>query len=166
MRRMLAPIVTNKHYTYRSNAAVASGAALLGTIVQAIVAPGVANDFSVTEGSVVKAVHVEYWLKSSASAGEDTQFNFYIYKDPGGKNAMVFADGTNAGAYDNKKNILFSSQGVIGDLTTQSIPVIREWIKIPKGKQRFGLGDKLSFMVSFTGFAGQICGMATYKEYK
>ncbi len=165
-RKMLAPINATKHYTYRTNAAVASGAALLATVIQSVVAPGAANDFSVTEGAIIKAVFIESWIKSSATAGEDTQFDYYIYKDPGGANPMDYADTLNAGAYNNKKNILFSSQGVLGDLTTQAIPVHRGWLKIPKGKQRFGLGDRLTVIVSFTGFAGQICGLATFKEYR
>ncbi len=162
---MVAPITSIKHYTYRTNLAVASAASINQTVVQAVVAPAQSADSAVVEGAIIKAVFIEVWLKSNASAGTDTQFDFYIYKNPGGKNDMIIADALNAGAWDNKKNILFSSQGVLGDLTTQAIPVHRGWIKIPKGKQRFGLADKLNWFLTFTGDAGQVCGLATYKEY-
>ncbi len=68
--------------------------------------------------------------------------------------------------YPNKKNILFYSQGVIGDLTTQSIPVVRNWFLIPKGKQRMGLGDKIVETLTATAAVIQNCGFSTYKEYK
>ncbi len=164
-RRMLAPINTIKHYTNRSNTAAASGTTVGTTLVQSVVAPATANAFSVREGAVIKAVFVEFWLKSSATAGEDVQFNFAVMKLPSDATVPDTADMTNLGAYSNKKNILFTSQGVLGDLTTQAIPVIREWIKIPKGKQRFGLGDRFNAFVLFTGTAGQVCGQAIYKEY-
>ncbi len=163
--KMLAPIVSRKHYAYRTNTAVASGAAVTTTLVDAVVAPAQTAATNVVEGAVVKAVYCEFWVKSNASAGTDTQFDLYIYKTPAGATAMTFAETVNAGAFLNKKNILYSTQGVIGDLTTQAIPLIREWIKIPKGKQRFGLGDKFHVTFSTTGDAAQFCGFVTFKEY-
>ncbi len=165
-RRMLAPINATKHYTNRSNTALVSGTINATTLVQSVVAPGVANAFSVTEGAVIKAMFIEFWLKSSAAAGEDTQFNFNICKIPGGATPPDVTDMLNMGAYDNKKNCFFNTQGVIGDLTTQAIPLIREWLKIPKGKQRFGLGDRMVATVLSTGTAAQICGQSVYKEYR
>jgi len=78
---------------------------------------------------------------------------------------MTFAEAINPMIYPNKKNIFFASQGVIGDLTTQAIPVHRGWVKIPKGKQRFGLGDRFAMTVAATGAEIEFCGMSTYKEY-
>ncbi len=164
---MKAPIHSIKHYVLKSNTPVTSGAKNNFVMVDSL-AKGAARATTadVEEGAVIKAVYVEVWLKSNADTGSSTQQNFYIEKLPSGAAGMSYADAVNPGAYDNKKNILFSSQGVLGDKATQSIPVYRDWIKIPKGKQRFGLGDKFTVTVAATGFALQICGLATYKEYE
>ncbi len=58
------------------------------------------------------------------------------------------------------------TQGVFGDKFTNSVALVRQWFKIPKGKQRFGLGDQLFVTAQSTGQDFQLCGFATYKEYK
>ncbi len=165
---MLAPIVTVKHYVQTTNAAIASGAATFVSLVVAVAntsLPSATNH--VKEGSIVKAIYIEHWVKGTAATDGDVQFNFSVFKNPGGSNNMVYADMVNMMAYDNKKNILFSAQGVIGGIGGgQAVPVLRQWIKIPKGKQRFGLNDKLQLGVAFTGTTGQHCGLAVFKEYQ
>ncbi len=118
----------------------------------------------VIEGSKVSAIFIEHWVKSFAGAGEDTKFQFCIEKVQTSTASITFAEMNNLMAYANKKNILFFSQGVIGDSTTQSLPVVRQWFKIPRGKQRFGLGDRLVATLSATAATIQNCGFATYKE--
>ena len=81
---------------------------------------------------------------------------------------MTQPDTVTLNDYPNKKNILKTSQGVIGDANTNTTPVFREWIAIPKGKQRMGLGDRLMLNVSCLAEAAndlEICGMFIYKEY-
>ncbi len=167
-RRMAAPIVSIKHYHQQSNTSVASGAALILSPVIAIantVLPTATNH--VIEGSVLKAIYIEYWLKGEGASDADTQFNFVVYKNPGGSNVMTFTDTVNLMAYDNKKNIFFASQGVIGGVGGgQSIPVLRQWVKLPRGKQRMGLGDRIQLAISTTGQAMQVCGLSVYKEYR
>ncbi len=164
---MVAPINSVKHYVPRANVSLASGAGQGNVVVSAVVAPATTNASDVKEGAIVKATHLEYWLWGGGSTGVDTQFVIVVEKAPSGRSAIGAAEMLNIGAYNNKKNIFFQSQGVIGAGVdgSQAIPVIRDWLLIPKGKQRFGLGDRL--VVSFTtvGSAMQICGQATYKEY-
>ncbi len=164
---MVAPINSVKHYVPRPNVSLASGAGQGNVVVDAVVAPATAAASDVKEGAVVKAVHLEYWLWGGGTTGVDTQFVIVVEKTPSGGTAIGAAQMLNMGAYQNKKNILYQSQGVIGAGVdgSQAIPVIRDWLLIPKGKQRFGFGDRL--VVSFTtvGSAIQICGQATYKEY-
>ncbi len=168
MRRGLSPINSIKHYVQQSNTSIASGAATSIIIVAAVANTALpVNTKDVKEGSIVKAVYLEFWLKGNGAADEDTQFNFVVFKNPGGSNDMSVADSLNLMAYDNKKNIFFSSQGVIGGVGGgQSVPVIRQWMKIPKGKQRFGLKDELTVFVGTTGQAMQVCGLSVYKEYQ
>ncbi len=54
----------------------------------------------------------------------------------------------------------------MGDKFTNSVPLFRGWVKIPKGKQRFGLGDEFIVAFESVGEAAQLCGFSTYKEYK
>ncbi len=164
-RRMLAPINSVKHYVQMENATVASGARKGVVLVDATAAPATSNTSDVKEGSLVKACFIEVWIKSNATAGTDTKFQFSLEKIPTGADSASFTQMNNLQAYDNKKNILFYSQGVLGDLTTQAVPIVRQWFKIPKGKQRFGLGDRLVMNITATGFEINTCGFSTYKEY-
>jgi len=166
--RMLAPINTVKHIVQRPLTAVVTGTVTVSDVAVAVVNTALpVNTNDVTEGAVLKAVMLEYWLKGLGTGDGFTQFNFLVYKDPGGSNPMSYTDTLNIMAYDNKKNIFFTSQGVIGGVGGgQAIPVIRQWIKIPKSKQRFGVKDKLSVAVSATGQNIELCGVSIYKEYR
>ncbi len=167
-RRMLAPINSNKHYVHLTNTAIASGANINIEHVDSVVAPASANAKDVEEGSIVKAVHIEYWIIGNGTVTDTTQFALIVLKLPGGIPDMTYAETLNLGAYANKKNILFTSQGVINAFRdgTQAIPIIRNWVLIPKGKQRMGLGDRIVTVFAATGVAIRICGLATYKEYR
>ncbi len=165
-RRMVAPINANKHYVHVPNANIASGAIENIPIIDAVVAPAAAASINVEEGSVVKAVYIEMWIYGLGASGTDTQFFLAIEKIPANGPSMTVADSLNLGAYQNKKNILYTSQGVIGGIDTNSVAVIRNWFLIPRGKQRFGLGDRLDVNVAPLGAPMQRCGFSTYKEYR
>ncbi len=164
-RRMLAPINSVKHYINVENASLANNARRTIVLVDAAPAPATSSTDQVKEGSLVKAIFIEFWLKSNAASGSEVKFQYAIEKVPTGADSLTFTQLNNMQSYDNKKNVLFYSQGVLGDLTTGSIPVVRQWFKIPKGKQRFGLGDKLVMSIGGTGATINNCGFATYKEY-
>ncbi len=134
-------------------------------VIDTTTVPATANASDVKEGAVIKAVFIEQWIKSSATAGNDTQFMLLIEKVPANQVAIGAAGMLNVGAYLNKKNVLYFTQGVIGDLTTQALPVHRGWVKIPKSKQRFGLSDRLVVTVGTVGTAIQSCGFSTFKEF-
>ncbi len=165
-RKMLAPISSIKHVVNVENAVIAD-AARRSVILIVAVAQNVVTDVThVVEGSIIKAVYIEMWFKGNAAAGTEDKFQFIVEKTVAGVNGATFTQLNNLMTYPNKKNVFFSSQGVVGDLTTASIPILRQWIKIPKGKQRFGLGDSLEVAISSTGATANNCGLAIYKEYK
>ncbi len=118
----------------------------------------------VEEGCTIKAVYLEMWLIGDSL---DEFFTFILTKLVGGQANVLNADMTNLFAYDNKKNVLFTSQGLASnDGVSGPVAIHRGWIKIPKGKQRFGLGDRIQFAVASRGAGGiKFCGMAIYKEY-
>ncbi len=163
---MAAPINSNKHYVHRATTTVGTGAIVNDLIAQSVVAPATANSFSVEEGSIIKAIFVEMWVLSNAVTGANTQFNMCIEKVPAGATNMTIGQILNLGAYPNKKNILYNTQGVISGEDTNSVNIFRQWIKIPKGKQRMGLSDELVLNLSATGISLVMCGFYTYKEYR
>ncbi len=163
---MVAPINANKHYVHLSNNTLASGAISTVKQVESVVAPAAANSFEVEEGSVVKAIYIEIWLYGQGADGIDTQFFMCTMKKPSDAPDLTFAQSSNLGAYPNKKNILYTTQGVIGGTNNNSIPIIKNWLLIPKGKQRMGLGDQIVTYITSLGATVQRCGFSTYKEYR
>jgi len=166
-RRMVAPINSVKHYVQHTNTSIASAARTQLVVINTVVAPAVGTSADVREGAIVKAVYFEHWIKGTGAADADTQFIVVLEKLPGASTAgITAAQMLNIGSYDNKKNIFFTGQGVIGGVGGgQAIPFLRGWIKIPKSKQRFGAGDTLLLNISTVGEAMQHCGFETYKEY-
>ncbi len=164
-RRMLAPIQTEKHYVHHPNASVASGAISVVPVVVSVAVASKDASNEVEEGSIIKAVHVELWCSSTSTSAQGIQ-NLSIEKIMGGQVEMTFAQSVNLGAYPNKKNLLYTTQGLTPVLTASPLPLVRQWFAIPKGKQRFGLGDRLVIDISATGQASQFCGRFLYKEYK
>jgi len=118
----------------------------------------------VAAGSTIKAIFIELWLQNS---GNDAEQIVTICKDSNNELGPIHAEMSALFTYVNKKNILFTHQGLsandgIGNPTSP----MRMWIKIPRGKQRFGLGDTLVLSISNVS-AGTLnsCGIAIYKEY-
>ncbi len=118
----------------------------------------------VIEGAVVKAIFIELWLQNSANDGFSV---VVVSKNVAGDTGPAFGGMADLDSYDNKKNILFTHEGLTSnDGVGNPINVLRQWIKIPKGKQRFGLGDRLDISISNPSSNSlNRCGMAIYKEY-
>ncbi len=118
----------------------------------------------VAEGAEVKAFWLEMWCQNSAPA--IGSFTFIVYKNPGGSNNPASADLAALHDWDNKKNILYTTQGLLPGNEEQILNIYKGWIKIPKGKQRFGLGDKLQYTFrNNTTDDLNFCGVIIYKEY-
>ncbi len=159
---MLSPSKSIKHYLNIPAGVVSSGAKSETNIVVAI-AEGAARSLAVNveEGCTIKAVFVEMWLSGVTA---DKTANWMIVKRPSGVAGPTFTEMNNMGTYPNKKNILISGQGLM-PTGGNVVPILRQWIKIPKGKQRFGIADVLSFEIAATGTSVNVCGLVTFKEY-
>ncbi len=134
-----------------------------GVLIQADQTVASTNPRSVAAGSVIKAVFIEMWLL--ATSQQPSTFTYVIEKLVSDADPIDATEMTNINAYTNKKNIFEIHQGLIGDANANPTGVMRHWIKIPKGKQRFGLGDKLRFTIKAITEDTQFCGMAIYKVY-
>ncbi len=161
-------INTVKHYVQYTNAALSSGIINTNIIAEGVINTALpVNTHDIKEGSNLYRVYLELWLKGTGSSDGDTQFNLAVYRNPSGDHTMIAADLNNLMAYSNKKNIMFASQGVLsGAGAGQSVAIIRQWIKIPKGKRRFGPDDTLEYAIMTTGTGMQRCGLAVYKEFQ
>ncbi len=164
---MLAPINSVKHYVGQPRFNIALGTSTTLEIANVVAAPVNTNREDVSEGSMIKAVHLEYWLIADGGPGTVTNFVMTIEKSPSNALDPTFADMLNLGGYANKKNVLYTTQGIVsGDEVGQPIPVIRDWLKIPKGKQRMGQEDRILVTFATVEALMQVCGMAIYKEYQ
>ncbi len=160
---MRPPIHSVKHYVQTSLTTVTGGTGLNIPLAHAVALQNVNLNTEVPEGAVVKAVFVEMWVRSTELTPGTVLVS--LVKTVGNTN-MAFADAVALNDYDNKKNILYHTQGLTNENSTGAIPFVRQWFKVPKGKQRFGLGDKLSlFIASQAIIDNVICGFAIYKEY-
>ncbi len=160
---MRAPIVSRKHYIQQSITQVITGTVNTIEVVRSAAVQDVNVAEEVIEGSVVKAIFIEMWYIGKVNLGS---FVMMVEKVPGAIADPTFTEMTTLDSYDNKKNVLFVSQGLMGRDDANPTPVLRQWIKIPKGKQRFGLKDKIKINVaSLTADDLQYCGFETYKSY-
>ncbi len=159
---MRPPIHSKKHYVQTSLTPVTTGAEVDITVLFAVETP--TSVFHVAEGAIVKAIYWELW----AIGGTADQFFTLIFaKYGGGQDAATITEMAALGDWDNKKNILYTSQGLASnDGIAAPIPLFKGWIRIPKGKQRMGLGDAFKFQLASRGDGTiNICGFVTYKEY-
>ncbi len=161
---MRPPIQSRKHYVQWTITPVAVGTTVTQVISKGTETGDVNASTEIVDGSVVKAVYVELWVigQSDSASGN---FLLSFYKQPGDASAMTQAEHVDLHAYLNKKNVFYHTQGISNDGVANATPIIRQWIKIPKGKQRQGLGDKLALAISTQAEAINFCGFATYKEY-
>ncbi len=160
-----APIHSEKHISQTSLSSIAQGAANGVELIKAVAVADKDLVKEVTEGSIIKAIFIEFWVKSLVDTGLGTVITI-CEKVENAAVAASFAQMVALNDYPNKKNILYTQQGLTPTETSSNpMSVVKGWIKIPKGKQRFGLGD--SFHIRFASQAEGIsfCGFALYKEY-
>ena len=159
---MKAPIRSEKHYIQVSLATVLAGANLVTTIAQGVTLLNKNLASEVLEGAIVKAVYIEMWVRTGDTAPGTSLLTLCKASQNG---TMSFAEAIALNNYDNKKNILYHTQGLINDQDADAIPFLRGWFKIPKSKQRFGLGDRLFLSIAAQALDNHVCGFMTYKEY-
>ncbi len=162
---MRAQVNSEKHFRPVTLTTVDDNTVENFQVLEAVADPTTTDQVRV--GAVVKAIWVELWYISSGS--QPTFQVSTIEKLIGGQPNVSSVQMSALHTYPNKKNIFKTSQGLVGDANSNPIPVFREWIAIPKGKQRMGLGDRIKINVAARGEAGgndvEICGMTIYKEY-
>ncbi len=161
---MRAPIHSDKHYVQMSLFTTATVAITNQSLALAVEGTAASTNATVVEGSIIKAVYIELWTLGSSADGSQIAI---LSKESVNRTGPTFAEAQSLGTFVNKKNILFVHQGLsANDGVGNPVVVIRQWFKIPKGKQRFGLGDRLVLSISNPSLNTlTACGFATFKEY-
>ncbi len=159
-----AMVHSTKHYVQTSISSIVGGAAANVTVLDAVNVVDKNSLTEVEEGSTVKAIYFEHWLKAGA-ASNVASFIAMIYKAPGGVTTFSFGNVAAIGNVDNKKNIFYTTQGLMNTEGGSATNIIKGWIKIPKSKQRMGLGDRIILVISAPSIDLDHCGFATFKEY-
>ncbi len=159
---MRAQINSEKHIVQYPIDTVLAGVAQNIELIVVNQAGGVGSTI-VTAGTTVKAIFIELWLLGATSQVGST--TVIVEKLSSGASAPGLVSMADLHAYQNKKNILYTSEGLTADANGNPTPFIRQWLKIPKGKQRFGLGDSLVMTISPQADDTSRCGMAIYKAY-
>ncbi len=160
----MRPVVhTTKHYRQITLSTATTGTRNSEVLASAVQSTTANLSTEIEEGALVKAIYIELWMIGSVS---DQFFTVILDKVTGGASAATFTQLTDLFTYPNKKNVLYTTQGLASnDGIAAPIPIIRQWFKIPKGKQRFGLGDTLILSIASRGSATlTYCGFAIYKE--
>ncbi len=161
---MVRPSIhSTKHYVQQSIGTRDTTAVETVIIAQSVTVGNKNAVNEVEEGSDIKAIYLEMWLRSAATAA--SSFTFIVNKGSTTIAAITQAEMAALGTWDNKKNILYATQGLTNDVDSTALNVYKGWIKIPKGKQRMGFGDSWQWNLNAIGQSINFCGFQTYKEY-
>ncbi len=163
---MRAPIVSRKHIVQHTQFIVPSGSVTTHVDALAVAVQDVNIPSEVTEGNVIKAIYVEIWLNGETNTESINSIVLMVEKSQANHAVPTLSEMSTLDAYENKKNIFYTTQGITASNTGNPTPFIRQWIKIPKSKQRFGLRDNFRISIAAIG-AGDIsgCGLTIYKSY-
>ncbi len=161
---MVRPVIHSiKHYVQTDIETITASAVNHVVLVSAVKVGDVNSAEEVNEGSVIKAVYVEFWVRAGSATASSGQA--IIYKESADTTTPTAAEMAALGSWDNKKNILYTTMGLFNDQDSNAINIYKGWLRIPKGKQRFGLGDTLRISMLATAVDLHWCGFCTYKEY-
>jgi len=161
---MVRPSIhSTKHYVQQSIGTSVPGTETHTSFIQGVAVSDKTTVSEVEEGSQVKAFYLELWIRSAATAA--ASFTFIVCKRPSNTGVPSTAEMAALGDWDNKKNILYTTQGLTNDVDSTALNLYKGWIRVPKGKQRMGLNDHFSWHLSAVGQSINFCGFQTYKEY-
>ncbi len=161
---MVRPSIhSTKHYVQTSIETVTGGMVNSKILSLAVPVSDKNTVNEVEEGCNIKAIYCEYWLRAGSATASSGQA--IIYKTEGETGPANATEMAALGDWSNKKNIFYTAMGLFNDQDSNAINIYKGWLKIPKGKQRQGLGDSLRLSVFTPTVDLHLCGFSLYKEY-
>ncbi len=163
----MRPIIHSKKHIFQISQSTVAQAVVANSSFVVALEGAPTSPQHIAEGASVKACYIEFWV-SQDSASVVGSYTLIVYKNPGGNALATTSSLAALHDYDNKKNILFTAQGLLTPNDGGQVPVVRGWYKIPKGKQRFGLGDTMVLALrnnNVTAIDLNFCGVILFKEY-
>jgi len=163
----MRPIIQSKKHIFQISLSNIAQGLIVNTEFLNAIEGAPSEPTHVKEGATVKACYIELWVLSE-SASAVGSYTVVVQKNPGNAFAITTAQMAALHDYKNKKNILFTAQGLLNPDVAGATPVMRGWYKIPKGKQRMGLGDALEIIIRNNNASAvdlDFCGLVIYKEY-
>ncbi len=161
----MRPIIkSRKHIVQLPFDALSTGTAQNNLLIESVAVTAKNTPREVEEGAIVKAVFIELWVQNEGNLAHQI---IVLSKQTDLGLGPTFAEMATLDTWTNKKNILFTHEGLsANDAVGNPQRVMFGWFKIPKSKQRFGLGDTLALTVSNPS-ANNLnrCGFSLYKEY-
>lgn len=163
---MVKPTINSrKHIVQFTKEETGGIGTILNKVLVDVVDPADINAaFEVREGCIIKAVYLDCWVTAD-STNATASVTVSLEKKPNNSPVMTFLQSQTLDDYTNKKNIFSTFQGLVGPDDQVAIAPMRGWYKIPKGKQRFGKGDRLMLNISGVTDSAFWCGLCIYKEY-
>ncbi len=118
---------------------------------------------SVIQGSIIKAIWLEFWYYGLSANETNDIVDIYIFKNPG--NNLTPPNPGTIGTSNEKKFVFKSWKGLAALKSNGGMPYFwRGWIKIPKRYQRMGTDDRLQLVIR-SPTTGNMCINAIYKWY-
>ncbi len=159
----MKPVInTEKHIVQVSLNTITAGT-ILNLVFATAVNVATASLSEVREGSIIKAIYLEMWIATNDSSMGTA---IVTLEKVEGSDATLMTSGESAGlgSYTNKKNVFHTQMGLTPSDSQYPMASVKGWFKIPKGKQRFGLGDRIVLNVHGQSSSLQMCGFGLYKE--
>jgi len=158
---MRPKVHTEKHMQQHSLATIAAGAITTISSIIAVAVPS-SSVTQVREGSTISAIYTEIWGTTDDAASGTVIVT--VEKTVAGQTDMTTAQAAALNSYPNKKNILHTMMGLTPPDLQYPMPLLKGWIRIPKGKQRFSLGDELHINIFAQSNGVAFCGFTIFKE--
>ncbi len=174
------PIDSRKHIIDTQGIVTASTSEAI-TIAQGLDSADISVNANQCEsGSTVTSffLSVFYLIEGNITASNVPVINWYIIYDRAGRlhnnGSPTFGVGTRdlpiagaTGLSPNRNQILHEEKGLTTSVSDGSTPMVfKGVIKIPRGKQRMGVGDKILLVHSAGTEPMNFCFKAIYKDYR
>ncbi len=122
------------------------------------------NPQQINTSSSVNAIFLNVQVAATSTAALANVY-MYVAKNPG--NAITMPQANVVGKSNDRKHVLHQEM-IMTEKNTTAIPrtLFKGVIRIPRGKQRFGIEDRLSIFLLSPGTTYDYCIQCIYKEIK